>query len=113
MVLLRTGIWEIDEIIGLDKVVGFKFEDVVLMRIFYHRTIVESAPVSLLLVGDARIDPYLLNTFSRIMDKEVEDQVKVRRAFKKEDVVPAIDSFAGDLIIVNPYLYGCSIYHHL
>lgn len=110
---MMTGIQEIDEMIYRDKIVGFKFEDEVFMRIFYHRTIVESAPVSLLLVGDARIDPYLLRAFSRITEKEVEDKVRVRRAFKREDVVPTLNSFAGDLIIVNPYIYGCSIYPSL
>ncbi len=113
MVLLKVGIEDLDRLISNDNVVGFSFQESALMGLFYHRALVESAPVDLVLVGSAEIDPYLVNTFSRILGKSVVELVHVRRAFKREDVLPTLDSFKGDLIIVEPYIYHSHIYSGL
>jgi len=104
---LKIGIEEIDKIIEKDRVVGFRFQDRKLMKIMYHRALVESAPVNLILLGErCRIlEPYLLLSFSRILGKSL-DGIKVKRAFKREDVFPTIESMYGNLIIMNPYVYG-------
>ncbi len=102
---MKTGFDELDEVIADDWTVEFFSINARLIFSFYHRVIVESAPVNVLVVGErGGLDPYLLIQIARAIGREsVEEKLIIRRAFKAEDVPPSIESFDGDLVIIDPY----------
>ncbi|WP_449463351.1 hypothetical protein PQ610_03045 [Tardisphaera miroshnichenkoae] len=105
---MRTGFDELDEVIADDWVVEFFSVNARLLFSFYHRAIVESAPVNVLVVGErGGLDPYLLIQIARAIGRgPVEEELVVRRAFKAEDVPPSIESFEGELVVIDPYHHG-------
>ncbi len=106
LLALMTGLQIIDKIIEKDEIVEFYSIDEKLLYSFYHRVIVLSSPVNVIIVGErGGIDPLLIERFRRIFEKD--DEIFIRRAFKVEDVKPTIDAMGeGDLIVVNPYHHG-------
>lgn len=102
---MRTGFDGLDEIIADDWIVEFFSVNARLLFSFYHRVIVESAPVNVLVVGErGGLDPYLLIQIARATGRgPVEEGLIVRRAFKAEDVPSSIESFDGDLVVIDPY----------
>ena len=104
-----TGFEEIDRIISPDRIVEFYSTDKEILWLFYHRVIVLSSPIKVVIVGErGGIDPELIRRFREIFNARGE--IYIRRAFKAEDVRPTIEAMNEDMIIVNPYhhrkLYG-------
>ncbi len=105
---MKTGFPEVDDIIAYDAITEFFSLDYNLLFSFYHKVIVESAPIDLLLVGErGGLNPYSLTQLARVLGiSNIDDKIFVRRAFKVEDVPASISSFKGELIIVDPYHHG-------
>lgn len=103
---LMTGFQIIDRIIEKDEIVEFYSIDERLLYNFYHRVIVLSSPVNVIIIGErGGIDPLLIERFRRIFEKS--DEIFIRRAFKVEDVRPTVEAMGkGDLILINPYHHG-------
>ena len=97
-----TGFKEIDEIIMKDQIVEFYSEDRDLLTLFYHRVIVLSSPVKVVIVAErGGIDPTLVERFENIFQKK--EEIYIRRAFKAEDVKPTIEAMGKEMIIIDPY----------
>jgi hypothetical protein len=104
-----TGFDEIDRIISPDRMVEFYSTDREILWLFYHRVIVLSSPIKVVIVGErGGIDPELIRRFREIFN--VKGEIYIRRAFKAEDVKPTIEAMNEDMILVDPYhhrkLYG-------
>lgn len=97
-----TGFEELDKIISPDRIVEFYSTDREILWLFYHRVIVLSSPVKVVIVGErGGLDPTLIRRFREIFDKKGE--IYIRRAFKAEDVKPTIEAMKEDMIILDPY----------
>jgi hypothetical protein len=84
-----TGFDEIDRIISPDRIVEFYSTDREILWLFYHRVIVLSSPIKVVIVGErGGIDPELIRRFREIFN--VKGEIYIRRAFKAEDVKPTI-----------------------
>ncbi|MCY0861283.1 MAG: hypothetical protein OWQ52_02530 [Metallosphaera prunae] len=98
-----TGFQELDRITRDDEFVEFYSNDWELLRVFYHRVIALSSPVLVVVVSErGGLDPVLVRRFQRIFN--VTGPVKLRRAFKAEDVEPTIRAMEDmELIVIDPY----------
>ncbi len=103
---MRLGFKEIDSIIRRDKIVEFYSVDEELLFLIYHRTLVLSSPIKLVIVAErGGIDPRLIERYEHIFLKKSE--IYIRRAFKAEDVKPTIEAMGdGELVILDPYHHG-------
>jgi hypothetical protein len=106
--LMSTGFRELDYLMQDDAVTEFFSTSYPLLTSFYHLTVVESAPVGLLVVGErGGLNPYALLQLARALGKEgIGEAVYLRRAFKAEDVPDSVSAFSGPLIVVDPYHHG-------
>ncbi|BCS93930.1 hypothetical protein [Metallosphaera javensis (ex Sakai et al. 2022)] len=98
-----TGFQELDRITQDDEFVEFYSSDWELLRLFYHRVIAISSPILVVIVSErGGLDPVLVRRFQRIFN--VSGDVKLRRAFKAEDVEPTIRAMEDrELVVVDPY----------
>jgi len=99
---LTTGFPLLDSLISEDKIVEFYSLDRELLTLFYHRVIAVSSPVQVVLVGErGGLDPNMVERFQRIYG--VTGEIRVRRAFKVEDVSQVLKAVRGEAVIVDPY----------
>jgi hypothetical protein len=95
----------LDRLIEKDDFVEFYSLDREFLYTFYHRVLVVSAPVKVVIVAErGGLDPLLIERFRRIFGWKGE--IYLRRAFKVEDVKPTIEAMEeveGNLVVVNPY----------
>ena len=98
---MRLGIESVDRLLeGNERVEFYGDWDVVLY--LAHRAVAASAPVNVVVVQDFGLfDPFLVKRLQRVLGNSGE--VYVRRAFKAEDVKATIESFEGDVIVIDPY----------
>ncbi|AWS00214.1 hypothetical protein [Metallosphaera hakonensis] len=98
-----TGFPELDRILKEDNLVEFYSLDQELLRLFYHRVIAISSPIMVVIVSErGGLDPVLVRRFQRTFGTEGE--VRLRRAFKVEDVEPTLKSMGDtELIVIDPY----------
>ena len=103
---MRLGIESVDRLLEGNERVEFYGEwDVVLY--LAHRAVAASAPVNVVIVQDFGLfDPFLVKRLQRAINNPGE--VYVRRAFKAEDVKATIESFDGEVIVIDPYHHGKS-----
>gem|GEM_PF-416147 len=109
VVFVRTGLGSLDALLEEDHVTEIFSRDPYLIGSLCHRTVVESAPVAVVVVGErGGLNPYLLLRISRALGRSVSvrDLVLVKRAFKAEDVPPTISSLEGDVVVIDPYHHG-------
>ncbi|EZQ11372.1 hypothetical protein [Candidatus Acidianus copahuensis] len=100
--MLLTGFPILDRLINKDEIVEFYSEDYETISQFYHRVIVISSPVNVVIVSErGGLDPLLIKRFQRIFGRT--DEIYIRRAFKAEDVKPTIEAMKGDLIVIDPF----------
>jgi hypothetical protein len=93
---LTTGFPLLDSLISEDKIVEFYSLDRELLTLFYHRVIAVSSPVQVVLVGErGGLDPNMVERFQRIYG--VTGEIRVRRAFKVEDVSQVLKVVRGRL----------------
>ena len=100
---MRLGIENIDKILEGNERVEFygNWEDVLFLA---HRAVASSAPINVVIVQEfGKFDPFLVKKFQRITGNYGE--IVIRRAFKAEDVKPTIDSFQGEVIVIDPYFH--------
>jgi hypothetical protein len=101
-VALTVGFPELDSIIGRDQLVEFYSLDWELLKLFYHRVIALSAPVTVVVVAErGGLDPQLVERFQRTFGTRGE--VRVMRGFKVEDVPPTLQVSEEEMIVVDPY----------
>ncbi|BDC18544.1 hypothetical protein [Acidianus sp. HS-5] len=100
---MRLGFKEIDSIIRRDRIVEFYSTEEDLLYLIYHRTLVLSSPIKVVIVSErGGIDPGLVERFEHIFLKKSE--IYIRRAFKAEDVNPTIEAMGdGELVILDPF----------
>ncbi len=98
---MRLGVESVDRLLeGNERVEFYGDWDAVLF--LAHRAVAASAPVNVVVVQDFGLfDPFLVKRLQRLLNNEGE--VYVRRAFKAEDVKATIESFRGEVIVVDPY----------
>ncbi|AHC52176.1 hypothetical protein SUSAZ_09875 [Sulfolobus acidocaldarius SUSAZ] len=103
--MLSTGFSTLDRIIQRDEIVEFYSTDHNLLYEFYHRVIVVSSPVKVIIVGErGGLNPLLIERFKRIFQRD--GDIYIRRAFKVEDVRPTIEEMGDEFILINPYHHG-------
>lgn len=118
-VTMRTGVPSLDSLLGGGieerSLTEFYSSDQKLMKLLYHRLILSLSEQPLLAIHVqlfGGLDPYFLTRISKALGiglNRIEENVRVCRAFKIEDLLEALrlaEKWKGVLMIYDPFVHG-------